>query len=538
VSPAGAGRTSLRWRFTAWLFAALVGLAGPLAIYYQLRIDHLVAREADDRLSALARHLASGALLGVLAKSEELLQGTLEGALSERDVLSVATFDASGSLVASRAREGAAVPSWSGESTSCQPCSVGEHRLRWVSPVRRRLAAGGGETQESFYAGPPPGDSGSANPVGWLVMEVSTERRREEERAVGRSGLLISGAVLVLAMILTLFVAERLTSPLRALAAATREIARGKWNAPLPTRSQGEIAQLAVDFRAMTAALAELDRENRTYREQLEGMVRARTRELQEAYDRMKEMSEAKDQFVATVSHDFRSPLAIIQTSIQTIAADAEMLPAQRRIFLDRAERQCKRLGSLVSDLLDLARIENREAAMERVSLGQVAEEVIDVSRSNFEALGVQLSFASPPAPLFVDLDRGQIERAITNLLGNAAKFTARGGRVTVSVAAHDARAIVTVADTGPGIPPEEVGHVFERFFQGERGRAAGSGSGLGLAIVAGVARRHGGDVAVRSEVGQGTTFELRLPLPGAPEGKSVDGKSVEGRSRKEGRAG
>jgi signal transduction histidine kinase len=512
----------LRWRFTAWLFAALLGLAGPLALYYQLRIDHLVAREADDRLTALARHLASGALLGVLARSEDLLEGTLEGALSERDVLSVAAFDASGSLVGSRAREGATVPPWSGDSASCQPCRVGVNRLRWIAPVRRRHAASGAGTQESLYAGPPPGDSPSAAPVGWLVMEVSTERRREEERAVGRSGLLISASVLVLALVLTLFVAQRLTSPLRALAAATREIARGKWNAPLPTRSQGEIAQLAVDFRAMTAALAELDRENRAYREQLEGMVRARTRELQEAYDRMKEMAEAKDQFVATVSHDFRSPLAVIQTSIQTIAADEEMSPAQRRIFLDRAERQCKRLGSLVSDLLDLARIENRDAAIERASLAQIAEEVVDVSRSNFEALGVQLSYAPPAAPLVLDLDRGQIERALTNLLGNAAKFTARGGRVSVSVAAEDARAIVSVSDTGPGIPQDEVEHVFERFFQGERGRAAGSGSGLGLAIVAGVARRHGGDVAVKSVVGQGTTFELRLPLPGTPGSKPV----------------
>jgi len=356
---------SLRWRFTAWLFVALVGLAGPLAVYYQLRIDHLIAREADERLSALARHLASGALLGVLAKSEELLEGTLEGALSEQDVLGVAAFDASGGLIASRTRGDAAVPTWSAESTSCQPCAIDNHRLRWVAPVHRRRSAGGARTQEDFYSGPPPS---SSRLVGWIVMEVSTERRRAAEREVGRRGLLISLTVLAVALVLTLFVARRLTSPLRSLAAATREIARGKWDAPLPTRSQGEIAQLALDFRDMTAALAELDRENRTYRELLEERVQLRTRELQEAYDRLKAMADEKDQFVATVSHDFRSPLAVILASIQTILADDAMPAGARRDFLDRAARQCKRLGSLVSDLLDLARIENRDAEIQEVA--------------------------------------------------------------------------------------------------------------------------------------------------------------------------
>ena len=321
----------MRWRFTAWLFVALVGLAGPLAIYYQLRIDRLIAREADERLSALARHLASGALLGVVAKSEELLEGTLEGALSERDVLAVAAFDASGTLIASRARGDATVPTWSRESTACQPCAIGDRRLRWVAPVHRRPAAAGADTLEDFYSGPPPSALRSSRPVGWIVMEVSTERRRAAERDVGRRGLLISLTVLAVALVLTLFVAGRLTSPLRALAAATREIARGKWDAPLPTRTHGEIAELAGDFRAMTAALAELDRENRIYREQLEERVKDRTRELQEAYDRMKAMAEEKDQFVATVSHDFRSPLAVILASIQTIAADDAMPIGARR---------------------------------------------------------------------------------------------------------------------------------------------------------------------------------------------------------------
>jgi len=515
MSGAGTRTTSLRWRFTAWLFAALVGLAGPLAVYYQLRIDHLVAREADERLSALAKHLASGALLGVLAKSEELLEGTLEGALSERDVLAVAAFDAAGSVVAARTRSEGAVPVWREELASCQPCAVGGRRLRWVAPVRRRPSAAGADSQEDFYSGPPPGDQNAAKPVGWIVMEVSTERRRAEERDVGRSGLLISLGVLALALVLTLFVAERLTSPLRALAVATREIARGKWNAPLPTGSHGEIAQLAVDFRAMTAALAELDRVNRTYSEQLEERVKSRTHELQEAYDQMKAMADEKDRFVSTVSHDFRSPLAVILASIQTIAADDAMPLTARRAFLDRAVRQCKRLGALVSDLLDLARIANRDAEIKSESLGDIVHGIVDASRSTFETLGVSLRYESPASPILADVDRAQVERAIANLLDNAGKYTPRNGTVAVSARADDGHALIRVTDTGPGIPPAELAHVLERFFQGERGRAVG-GSGLGLAIVAEVARRHGGEVKIDSTVGQGTTVELWLPVAGS----------------------
>lgn len=509
----GARRTSLRWRFAAWLLAALLGLAGPLAVYYQLRIDHLVAREADDRLSALARHLASGALLGVLAHSDDLLQGTIEGALSERDVLAVAAFDASGTLVAARAREGAQAPSWPGESRSCQPCRVDDGRLRWVAPVHRRPAAPGAGTQEDFYRGPPPGGPSSGKPVGWIVMEVSTAQRKADERDAGRSGLLISASVLAVALVLTLFVAQRLTSPIRALAAAAREIARGRWNAPLPNRSYGEIGQLAADFETMTAALAELDKVNRTHNEQLDEKVRSRTRDLREANEQLKAMAEEKDRFVATVSHDFRSPLAVILASIQTIIADEAMPPTVRAVFLARAERQSQRLGALVSDLLDLARIENREAEFRSESLGSITEAAIDLARSQLEARDVSLRYAPTHSPIEAEVDRGQVEQALANLLSNAVKFTPPKGQVSITLEIDHDQAVVRVLDTGPGIPPDELPHIFERFFQGERGRAMGGGSGLGLAIVARVARAHGGEIRAHSPPGRGATFELRLPL-------------------------
>jgi signal transduction histidine kinase len=345
------------------------------------------------------------------------------------------------------------------------------------------------------------------------MLDVTTAARTAAERRISTSGLLIAGGALLLALAITLVIAQGLTSSLRALAQATREIGQGRWDAPLPQVGSTEIAQLARDFGTMTEALAGLDRENQRYREHLEEMVASRTRELEEAYQRMKAMAEAKDQFVATVSHDFRSPLAIILSAVQTMLADPAMRDEVRRQFLVRAERQCRRLGGLVNDLLDLARIENRETVFERVLLSELVEESVDSARAAFEERRVSLVYEPPAEAVVAEVDRGHVGRALANLIDNALKFTPPAGRVTVQLRRRDREALILVSDTGPGIPDEEREHVFERFFQGRHGQALGSGSGLGLAIVAGVARRHGGNVAVTSAKAAGSTFELRLPL-------------------------
>jgi len=504
---------SLRWRLAAWMFAATAGMAVLLTLYYQRRTHGLLIRESDERLATLARHVAATSVLGTLAHSEELLAGPLDGAMSQPDVEAVAIYDGGGGLIAARSRSGAPPPRWRAESTSCRPCILEAGRLRWVTAVRSAAQARPAE-EVGFYEGPPPSASGGDSRAGWLMLDVTTAARTAAERQITTSGLLIAVAALLLALVITLVIAQGLTSPLRALAQATREIGKGRWDAPLPhVASSTEIAQLADDFGVMTGALAELDRENRRYREHLEEMVASRTGELEEAYERMKTMAEAKDQFVATVSHDFRSPLAIILTAVQTMLADAAMRDDVRRQFLARAERQCKRLGALVNDLLDLARIENRETAFERVLLSEVIQESVESVRSAFEERRVSLVFEAPADAIVAEVDRGHVGRAIQNLVDNALKFTLPSGRVTVELRRDDGEALISVSDTGPGIPEEEREHVFERFFQGRHGQALGRGSGLGLAIVAGVARRHGGSVAVASANGAGSRFDLRLPI-------------------------
>lgn len=503
------GPRSLGWRVAAGMSAVTVGLAVLLTAFYQRQAHELLDRESRERIAALAQHVAATSVLGTLARSEELLRGPLDGAMSQADVEGVAIYDDGGALIVARARAGAPAAAPRSPPTGCQPCSLGPARLRWVAPVVSASAARGAP-RDGIFDGPPPAAAGAAS--GWVVLDVNTSARMAAERRIGASGLLIAAVGLVIALALALLFAQRLTSPLRALADASREIGKGHWDAPLPARASVEIEQLSRDFHAMAEALAALDRENARYRGHLEEMVASRTSELQEAYQHVKAMSEAKDQFVATVSHDFRSPLAIILSAVQTILSDPAMPPEVRRQFLDRAERQCKRLGALVNDLLDLARIENREARFEPLSLAEVVAECADGAKGSCEDRHVALVVEPPAAPVIAEVDRALVQRALANLLDNAVKFTPPRGRVTVRLRRDDGEATISVSDTGPGIPEEEREHVFERFYQGRHGQALGKGSGLGLAIVAGVARRHGGRVTVTGG-GPGATFDLSLPL-------------------------
>ncbi|MBI5496138.1 MAG: sensor histidine kinase [Deltaproteobacteria bacterium] len=245
----------------------------------------------------------------------------------------------------------------------------------------------------------------------------------------------------------------------------------------------------------------------------LEEQVAARTVELEQKNRELADLNVRKDALVATVSHDFRSPLATIRQNVQTLLRDLGIMDeADARQFLEAIGRQEARLTAMCTNLLDLARLRGRALARQRVDLVQVARSILDTVEPRARAAGVSVALHTAQDVPHVLGEGERLEQLLQNLVDNALRFTPRGGRVDVHVEHADGKALLRVADTGCGIPHQHLGQLFEPFFQVPSQSHAGQGSGLGLAIVAAVAQAHGGRVDVDSAEGRGTTFRVEIP--------------------------
>jgi PAS domain S-box-containing protein len=239
-----------------------------------------------------------------------------------------------------------------------------------------------------------------------------------------------------------------------------------------------------------------------------------RQRHEQERSAHSREASQRE--FVANVSHEFRTPLAAILGFAETLREGAVDNPRVRGRFLATIERQAHRLLGLVDDVLDVSARDagrkppQREALDLRTEARRIARSLSPLARARRVTL-----VASVPAGLIVNVDRAQLEQTLSNLIGNAIKYNRRGGRVRVQAKElpRGAGVEVSVRDTGIGIAEDELPYVFERFHRSKDPEArARKGSGLGLAIVKGIVSAHGGRVSVRSKIGSGSTFSFTLP--------------------------
>ena len=216
--------------------------------------------------------------------------------------------------------------------------------------------------------------------------------------------------------------------------------------------------------------------------------------------------------FVGNVSHELRTPLAAIRALVETIESGAVDPGEETDEFLGRIHQQVDRLTALVNELLDLSRIESGAVELhpEEIDLAALVTEVTSLLQPRLEARGVTVH-AEPPPGLQVEADPPSIQRAVSNLLDNACKFSPDGGSIDVTLADEGELVALSVRDHGPGIPRQELPRVFERFYKGDASRSA-AGVGLGLAIVKHIVRIHSGTVEAQSVPGEGATFTLRLP--------------------------
>jgi PAS domain S-box-containing protein len=244
------------------------------------------------------------------------------------------------------------------------------------------------------------------------------------------------------------------------------------------------------------------------------------------AEEALREADRRKDEFLATLAHELRNPLAPIRNALEVmrlaggVRAVGEALPPSIHQAREVMERQVVQLVRLIDDLLDVSRITRGkiELRRERLDLSVAVRAAVEASQPLVQAARHELSVELPPDPVWVDADPARLAQVVTNLLNNAAKYTDPGGRIRVTVGPEAGEAVVRVRDTGVGIPPGMLAAVFELFTQVDTspGRRSQSGLGIGLSLAKRLVEMHGGSVGARSEgPGRGSEFVVWLPLTG-----------------------
>ena len=333
---------------------------------------------------------------------------------------------------------------------------------------------------------------------------------------------LILGGVMLGALVIAALVASRLqaaiTRPLESVTNVARQVMqRRDFTLRVPGHDSGEIGVLVEAFNDMLAEIGRradaLQAANRTLEHEMD--VRQKAEEALIVADRR------KDEFLATLAHELRNPLAPIRTGLDILRIRSGDAQATQRAT-DIMERQLRQMVRLVDDLLDVSRINTGKFAikMGRVELKAVVNDALEVVRSYIELHGHELAIDLPDRPVFLHGDATRLAQILSNLLNNAAKYTNRGGRVTLSARVEDKTLVLEVMDTGIGLAPEMLNNVFEMFVQVDSTlERTNAGLGVGLSLARKLVELHGGTIAAWSEgLGRGSRFTVRLPIVVEPE--------------------
>lgn len=364
--------------------------------------------------------------------------------------------------------------------------------------VRARL---GGRWESLKNAAPPPAEepvqvsvvtvpaSGDDSEV---TVEVTFSRKALDRRVqqayrvlaldLGRA----AAVVLLLGVLLSVPLSWTLSSRLIAIERALGEIGQGRLQVRVPDGGSDEVARLARGLNDMAQRLRELDELKRT--------------------------------FVASVTHELRSPLGAIESYVKALLLEARGLGDPERRQLERVRENAVRLGHFVTSLLDMAKIERGKLDYHprACDIGRVVEDAVLFLKARVTEEGKTLAYLAEPGLPAITADPDLLTQVVTNLVSNAAKFTRAGGRIEVAVSKTGEGVEVSVSDTGVGIPPEALSRIFMPFERVRNPLKVG-GAGLGLAISKAIVEMHKGRIGVSSEPGRGSRFHFTLPVSAPP---------------------
>lgn len=311
------------------------------------------------------------------------------------------------------------------------------------------------------------------------------------ESYIAQNALFVIGSVLILALITGLFFFKNLTQRLTTMKNVVSKFERGELSERIPVKGNDEITELSKCFNQMADTLVK-------------------------NMEEIKKTDNLRRELVANISHDLRSPLSSIQGYIETIQLQGDRITKKQiREYLETVLGNTKKLNRLIDDLFELSKLdaENIQPDLEDVSLAELVQDLVLQFKPIAEKKGVKLTFSVPKQPnALIKADINLLNRAITNLIDNAIQHTPEGGEVTIESVKQGKDFVLSIHDTGIGIPQVDIPHIFDRFYQVDKSRSSGNGTGLGLAIAQRILALHGAQIKVESPPNMGTTFKVQIP--------------------------
>lgn len=327
-------------------------------------------------------------------------------------------------------------------------------------------------------------DSG---PLGYVELSAGQDFTATA-LATTRQAFLVAGAgASLLAVIVGLVMSQRLTKPLHSLQEASSQMGSGDLSVRAPVRGRDEFAELAAQFNQMAE-------------------------QLQTSFTQLQNERNALQRFIADASHELRTPVTALKNFLTLIQGPAADDPQTREEFLSESQLQVERLEWISSNLLELSRLDAGLVEMEVTfhDVGELLESASNPFKTQAEEAQVSLKILHLEEKISLRCDAPRLEMALSNLLDNALKFTLPGGKVEIGAKVSTQNIQLWVCDTGTGIHPEELPHIFKRFYRGRTHKVPGSG--LGLAITKSLVEAQGGRLTVESKFGEGTQFTLAFP--------------------------
>jgi signal transduction histidine kinase len=358
-------------------------------------------------------------------------------------------------------------------------------RLAFVGPSDSGTQATLDQPRSSQSVRVPIGDPRA--PAGFVLVSESPSLRAETLRTTYQPFLIAAAGALVLAGIIGLAIGHRLSEPIIALSRTAEQMEAGDLSVRVSTTGKGEIGQLGRQFNRMA------DR-------------------LQASFEQLETERDTLRRFIADASHELRTPVTALRSFLELLQTKADRNAKTRAEFLGESVRQVERLEWITHNLLNLSRLDAGITLLSReeVVVPDLLRAVVATLKAKAKGKRLKLVQERTGEDLVLHVDRTLVEMALSNLIDNAVKFTRPGGEVALGASRAEDGIQVWVRDTGMGIGPDDLPHVFERFYRG-RGQET-EGSGLGLALVKSIVEAHGGEVHVESEVGIGSRFIMEFP--------------------------